>query len=271
MVLPLRPLEVSALVAEVAEQELLTRFRRLRSGEVWEKAAGDLVTTADLAAERRLARELTGLLPGSGFVGEERVAAGEVDLSATLAEDRPVWIVDPLDGTSNYVRGDDRFCLMVALMSAGSLLGSWLVAPAMNLTGTAWAGEGAFINGKPVSLARPSASPPRVVVTDPAYRTDEDHAQIARLRREGVALRDCSGVGVVYLELAQGLHDAAVFGWTNVWDHGAGLLLYREAGGSDLTGTGDAFALSGLNDAPLVLAPTGESCRRLRQVAVPEA
>ncbi len=264
--LPLRPSDVSALVAEVAQQELLTRFRRLKSGDVWEKSAGDLVTTADIEAERRLAAELTRLLPGSGFVGEEGVAAGDIDLAGVLAEERPVWIVDPLDGTSNFVRGDDRFCLMVALMSAGSLLGSWLVAPALNVTGMAWAGDGAFINGKPVSLTRPSPKPLRVVVTDPAYRTDEDHKQVARLERAGVALRDCSGVGVVYLELGQGLHDAAVFGWTNVWDHAAGLLLYREAGGQDVTATGTAFDVSGHNRPPLILAPTAESAGRLRSV-----
>jgi fructose-1,6-bisphosphatase/inositol monophosphatase family enzyme len=268
MVLPVRPLEVSALVADVAQRELLTRFRRLRSSDVWEKSAGDLVTTADVAAERLLAGELTRLLPGSGFIGEEGVAAGDVDLSAALAEDRPTWIVDPLDGTSNFVRGNERFCLMVALMSAGSLLGSWLVAPAMSVAGMAWAGDGAFINETPVSLVRPSASPLRVVVTDPDYRTDEDRAQIARLKREDLALRDCSGVGVVYLELVQGLHDAAVFGWTNVWDHAAGLLLYREAGGSDVTGTGAVFELSASNQPPLILAPSSELRHWLRKVTV---
>ncbi|HEU5160838.1 MAG TPA: inositol monophosphatase family protein [Streptosporangiaceae bacterium] len=264
----LRPLDVSALVADVAQRELLTRFRRLRSGDVWEKSAGDVVTTADIAAERRLARDLTRLLPGSGFVGEEGVAAGDVDLPAALAEDRPVWIVDPLDGTSNFVRGRDRFCLMVALMSSGSLLGSWLVAPAVRLTGMAWAGDGAYINGTPMRLMRSGASPLRVVVTDPAYRTDEDRAQIARLKRESVLLRDCDGVGVVYLELVRGLHDAAVFGWMNVWDHAAGLLLYREAGGRDVTGSGAAFGLAEPNRPPLILAPTLESSRWLRRVAV---
>lgn len=271
MMLPLRPHDVSELVADVAQKELLTRFRQLRSSDVWEKSAGDFVTTADIAAERRLADELTRLLPGSGFVGEEGVAAGDVDLSAALAEDRPVWIVDPLDGTSNFVRGSDRFCLMVALMSSGSLLGSWLVAPAMSLTGMAWAGEGAFINGTPVRLTPPSVSPLRVVVTDPAYRTDEDRAQIARLEHESVDLRDCSGVGVVYLELVQGLYDAALFGWMKVWDHAAGLLLYREAGGWDVTGTGAAFDLSDGNRPPLILAPTRESGDWLRMTALPGA
>jgi fructose-1,6-bisphosphatase/inositol monophosphatase family enzyme len=264
----LRPQDVSALVGDVARQELLARFRRLKSADVWEKSAGDLVTTADIAAERRLAGELTRLLPGSGFVGEEGVAAGEVDASAALAEDRPVWIVDPLDGTANFVRGDERFCLMVALVSAGSLRGSWLVAPAVGMTGMAWAGDGAFINGMPVNLEPTREPPPRVVVTDPAYRTDEDRAQIARLRRANLVLRDCSGVGVVYLELVQGLHDAAVFGWTNVWDHAAGLLLYREAGGCDVTGTGAAYGISERNRPPLILAPTGESGRWLRKVTL---
>jgi fructose-1,6-bisphosphatase/inositol monophosphatase family enzyme len=62
-------------VADVARQEVLSRFQRLRAADVWEKTAGDLVTSAELAAERRLAEELCGLVAGSVFVGEEGVAA----------------------------------------------------------------------------------------------------------------------------------------------------------------------------------------------------
>src|SRR6266540_1190144 len=93
----------------VAQGERMGRVRRLGTGEEWEKAPGDLVTAADLAAEARLAAELVPLVPGSAFVGEESTAAGAG--LAALGGDRPVWIVDPLDGTSNFVQGDERFCV----------------------------------------------------------------------------------------------------------------------------------------------------------------
>jgi fructose-1,6-bisphosphatase/inositol monophosphatase family enzyme len=265
MVVSLSPVDVSAVVANVAQREVMTRFHRLRLGDVWEKSPGDIVTAADVAVERRLAIELTELLPGSNFVGEEGVGADAGEL-ALLSGDRPVWIVDPLDGTSNFVRGNERFCIMVALAWRNCLIASWLCAPAVGLTGMAWAGRGAVVNGRRTVVMRARHRPLRVVVTDPAYRSDDDRAQISRLQREEVVLRACSGVGVVYLEIALGKHDAAVFGWTKVWDHAAGLLLHAETGGWATTGNGSPFRVAALNQPPLVLAPSAESGDWLRRI-----
>jgi len=252
---------VAEVVEAVAHQELMGRFRRLGTGEVWEKAPGDLVTAADVAAEARLAAELVPLVPGSAFVGEESTAAG-AGLGA-LGGDRPVWIVDPLDGTANFVRGDERFCVMVALAERGRLVASWLCAPALGLTGSAVAGRGAVVNGRPGAVAPAGPAPLRVVVSDPAYQSDEDRARIAALAGEGVPTYSCGGVGVVYLELAQGRHDGAVFGWTTVWDHAAGLLLHKESGGWSRTGDGSGFEVGAANAVPLVLAPTAALGDRL--------
>jgi len=257
---------VAAVVADVARQEVLSRFRRLRATDVWEKSAGDLVTAADVAAERRLAEELCGLVAGSVFVGEEGVAAdrGRLEL---LRGDRPVWIADPLDGTANFVRGNERFCVMVALALRGSVLGAWLCAPALGLSAMARAGGGAVADGRELRVPGSDPDPPRVVVTDPAYRTAEDDAVIARLAGAGLSLVPCSGVGVVYLELARGRHDAAVFGWTNVWDHAAGVLLHQEAGGYATTADGPGFPAAAGQKPPLVLARTAATAAGLRRIA----
>jgi fructose-1,6-bisphosphatase/inositol monophosphatase family enzyme len=258
--------EVEAVVADVARREVLSRFRRLRAGDVWEKAAGDLVTAADVAAERRLAEELGGLVPGSVFVGEEGVAADAGRLGL-LDGDRPVWIADPLDGTANFVRGDERFCVMVALALRGSVLGAWLCAPALGLSAMARAGAGAVAGGRALRVTGSTRTSPRVVVTDPAYRTAEDDAVIARLAAADLSVVPCSGAGVVYLELALGRHDAAVFGWTNVWDHAAGVLLHRETGGYAATADGPGFPAVAGQRPPLVLARTAATAGWLRELA----
>ncbi|WP_158263165.1 inositol monophosphatase family protein [Amycolatopsis sp. CA-128772] len=266
MGVPVRFGAVAAVVAEVARQEVLSRFRRLRAADVWEKAAGDFVTAADVAAERRLAEELCGMVAGSVFVGEEGVAAdrGQLEL---LRGERPVWIADPLDGTANFVRGNERFCVMVALALSGSVLGAWLCAPALGLSAMARAGAGAVAGGRTLRVPGGDRVPRRVVVTDPAYRTAEDDAAVARLAGAGLSLVPCSGVGVVYLELALGRRDAAVFGWTNVWDHAAGVLLHQETGGYAATADGPGFPAAVDRRPPLVLARTAATAAWLRRIA----
>jgi fructose-1,6-bisphosphatase/inositol monophosphatase family enzyme len=109
--------------------------------------------------------------------------------------------------------------------------------------------------------------PLRVVVTDPAYRTAEDDAAVARLDAAGLDLVPCSGAGVVYLELALGRHDAAVFGWTNVWDHAAGGLLHQETGGYADTADGPGFPAAAGHRPPLVLARNAATAASLRRIA----
>lgn len=258
---------VATVVEDVAREEVLARFRRLRPGDVREKAPGDLVTTADLRSEERLVRELSALLPGSACLREEDPES-RGDAERALAAGEPVWIIDPLDGTSNFVRGDTRFSVMVCLAAEHRLLGAWLSAPAVGLSGRAWAGQGAVVNGRQARpVWRRARESLRVVVTDAAYRTAEDDLQVSRLRHAGVALHDCSGVGVTYLELALGAHDAAVFGWTTVWDHAAGLLLHAEAGGWSAADERGRLRLLTEAGPPVVVAPDAEVGGWLRAVA----
>ena len=94
--------EVDRLVRLVAEREIIPRFGHLRSADIKEKAPGDLVTVADQAAEIALGEGLTAILPGSVVVGEEAVSANP-DVLKRLDDDAPVWIVDAIDGTHNFV------------------------------------------------------------------------------------------------------------------------------------------------------------------------
>ncbi|MBV8535357.1 MAG: inositol monophosphatase, partial [Alphaproteobacteria bacterium] len=95
------PEDVALIIRRVAEEQVLTRFRRLADHEIREKAPGNLVTIADTEAELALTSALMALLPGSLVVGEEAVALDPAVLDQ-LAGDEPVWIIDPVDGTMNF-------------------------------------------------------------------------------------------------------------------------------------------------------------------------
>jgi len=110
---------VARLIREVAETEILPRFRRLEEHHTWEKRPGSLVTVADEAAEKRLEDGLLRLAPGSVALGEE-AAEKDSSIFERLLDDEPVWIIDPVDGTKNFAAGRPEFAVIVACRGRGN-------------------------------------------------------------------------------------------------------------------------------------------------------
>ena len=134
---------VAQALAEVAEQEIMPRWRNLAAGDVREKTGpNDLVTVADEAAEHALAARLPDLLPGSIMIGEESVEKDR-GLLDVLKGDQPVWIVDPVDGTKNFAEGSDRFGVMVALVERDVTIAAVIYEPVTGRALMAEAGGGA--------------------------------------------------------------------------------------------------------------------------------
>jgi len=257
--------QVADIIARISQQEIMTRFGALRAADIGHKAAGEIVTVADLRTEQRLAAELTGLLPGSTVVGEEGVAADGRRLEL-LAGPRPVWVIDPLDGTARFARRDPHFATMVALVDQQRVIASWIHAPALGRAADAVLGEGARYAGQPRRLPGAAAGGRRVLVTDRDFQSDADRAQVARLVEAGYQVEPCRSAGTAYLDLLTGRFDAAVFGWTKVWDHAPGLLLHAEAGGISAAADGRPLRPAGGSEPPLVVAADAAALRRLREV-----
>ncbi|MCF2528809.1 inositol monophosphatase family protein [Yinghuangia soli] len=246
---------VTDLMMQVAGDEVLPRFGALAAADIAEKRPGDLVTVADRLAEERLTEGLTALLPGSLVVGEEAVHA-DPEALRRLDGDAPVWIVDPVDGTGAFVRGDERFCMLVALAQAGTLLASWTYAPALGILATARRGEGAVCDGRPVRVPehRADAGPLRLHMSDPEFLTPAQGAMLARLHGPDFTQQASTSAGLDYVDLVRGDTDGLVYAWESPWDHAAGLLLVAEAGGVSATLDGAPFKLAGGNALPLVVA-----------------
>ncbi|TWV44462.1 inositol monophosphatase [Streptomyces misionensis] len=262
-----RAADVEDAIRAAAAAEILPRFRCLTAADVDQKSGPhDLVTDADRLAEKRLTEALGALLPGSVVVGEEAVHANPATYEA-IRGDLPVWIVDPVDGTRQFVHGDDGFCTLVALAHRGVVLASWTYAAARGRLATAVRGRGAFLDGERLSAGAPAAGRDLVVATShPDYTTEAQKRALRPLWTDGVAPRPCGSAGLEYLAVARGELDAVAFSWEAAWDHAAGLLLVEEAGGTHLTRSGEPFRIGGGNALPFTAARDTATAHRLTEL-----
>jgi fructose-1,6-bisphosphatase/inositol monophosphatase family enzyme len=225
---------VAALIREVADAVVLPRHRRLVVGDVEEKSPGELVTIADREAEEALSGGLSRLLPGVPVIGEE-AAADDPSLLNLLPDAPRVWLVDPIDGTSNFVAGSDDFAVMVALVERGETVASWIHQPASGVTYQAERGAGAYCDGVRLGLGLEKQARPLAELRGAAlsrFMTLEQQAAVAT----GGAMLAAVGpghaaAGVEYPLVANGEQDFVLFWRTLPWDHAPGALLVTEAGG----------------------------------------
>lgn len=222
---------VSDVLQSACEATVVPRFLKLQAHEVVEKAKDELVTVADHEAEQLIAPQLLALLPGSRVVGEEACAADASLLDGL--DDGLVWLVDPLDGTANFVAGRPVFATMAALLHDGEPIGAWVFAPMSGERWVAECGAGTWRNGirmRCTDAVRDPADLRGAVLSK--FLPADLQAQIAsRADRLGALLPGMRCAGVEYPELITDTQQFAMFWRTLPWDHAPGSLLVREAGG----------------------------------------
>ena len=224
---------VELLMREVAEAVVLPRHRQLRDGDVQEKSPGELVTVADREAEHLLAAGLDRLLPGTPVLGEE-AAAEDPRLLTRVQERGPLWLIDPIDGTSAFVDGSDGFAMMLALVDSGDTVAAWIHHPVSGATYRAERGAGAYVDGgrlttAPSGTARSSlrgTALTRFLPEDLKRSVEQQCASMPHVSHGPAA------AGLEYPSIAAGLRDFTLFWRTLPWDHAPGALLVTEAGGT---------------------------------------
>jgi len=240
--------------AFAAAKNLKRDFGEVEQLQVSEKGPGDFVSHADIKAERTLRAELARTRPEYGFLGEE---GGE-----TKGDGRNRWIVDPLDGTTNFLHGVPHFAISIGLEREGEIIAGVIYQPISDELFWAEKGNGAFIDTPNARSRRLRVSgrkePARALVgTGIPHLGKGDHA--AYLAKLGVVMAKTAGVrrwGAAALDLAfvaAGRFDAYFEYGLQPWDVAAGMLLVREAGGMISDANGQPYELGG----PSLLATNG--------------
>ncbi|HKK30782.1 MAG TPA: inositol monophosphatase [Alphaproteobacteria bacterium] len=215
-------LPTDAITAIVRDAGALALAERAKGLTVEAKARQDFVTQADRAVEDLLRSKLTDLLPGSEFLGEEGGGARQAEL---------LWVVDPIDGTTNYIRGLPHWCVSVALLEGGEPRFGAIFAPTLNWFYSAEKDQGATRNGKP--LWRKPVEPTQALVDlgqSPRQTMAMFGAVMGGLRERGVQFRVIGSGALGIAMTASGEVDGFCEGHLWPWDVLAGMVIAREAG-----------------------------------------
>lgn len=259
---------VTEILNEAVATEILPRFRSLSADEVSEKSPGDLVTVADKRSEELITRRLRAVADVP-VVGEEATAA-DPGLTAALREAPEAWLVDPVDGTANFVAGSERFAVMAAFVRGGETVASWIVQPMLGHTYVAEKGSGAFRDGRRVRR-QPAPADPAKLRGDALTRflSEDEKAHVAaavpRFAEVGQATK-CAGVD--YPRLLDGERDFILFHRTLPWDHAPGSLLLAEAGACVRRPDGTEYRPG--DDGVGLLSAADEDCwKTVRELLLP--
>lgn len=249
-------------IARLGAAELMARFRSLDPDEVSEKARNDLVSAADLASERVMMDAIRSRFPDHSILSEE---AGR----STPTDDGPIWIIDPLDGTTNFVHGIPQFAISIGVSVEERVDFGVILDPCRADLFSAARGRGARWNGNPCRVSSREGLTGALIATGfpfKAHRLLDPYLAIFHdvfLRCKAIRRPGAAALDLAYT--ACGLFDGFFEFQLSVWDVAAGSLLVEEAGGAITDMNGGSEHLSSGN---VVCGPPGVHRQLLDVVAV---
>jgi myo-inositol-1(or 4)-monophosphatase len=216
---------ITDLLREAAATEIMPRFHHVQTSA---KADGSVVTETDAAVQSHLTQALARHFPGIPLLGEEMTADEQQRLLGNA--DRPVWVLDPLDGTSNYAGGFPGFGISLALIDGGQIVLGAILDPIRDECFCAMRGAGAWCNGRSIAPFAPGPGLGDCLAMIDFKRLPP--ARIPALFRPG-GFRSQRNLGTAALEwawLAAGRFQLYLHGGQKLWDYAAGYLIATEAG-----------------------------------------
>ena len=238
-------LNVMIAAARKAGRPLIRDFNELENLQISMKGPADFVTSADKRTEKILIEELSKTRPGYGFLGEEGGVVEGKDKSHR-------FIIDPIDGTTNFMHGVPHFAISIGLERDGQLVAGVLFNPVLDDLYYAEKGHGAYLNNKRLRVAGRKEMAPSLFATGLPFLGRPGHD---RALAEAAAIMDVSSgirrMGAASLDMAYvagGRFDGFWERGLKAWDIAAGIVLVREAGGmvSDLEGGGEMLNGGGI-------------------------
>tara|TARA_R110002095_G_scaffold94422_3_gene82283 strand:- start:86537 stop:87322 length:786 start_codon:yes stop_codon:yes gene_type:complete len=216
---------------------------------VSEKGRSDLVTDADFASQSAIVKHISELFPAHHMLGEEGLAQEE-------GESDYRWVIDPLDGTSNYVHGFPYYCVSIGLEHEGELILGVVYDPNRDEMFSAFRGQGAQLNGKPITTSRiPTLDQAMLVASLPVGTTGQDIAvdRFLRVLPEAQTLQRTGSAALNLCYVSVGRIEGYWSSNLKPWDMAAGVLICREAGGAVTSIEDASFSI----ETPSILATNG--------------
>ena len=221
-------LNVMIKAARKAGRSLVKDFREIENLQVAAKSAGDFVSRADLSSEKIIREELTTARPNYGWLGEESEPVDGTDPTRR-------WIVDPLDGTTNFLHGLPHWAVSIALEHKGEIVAAVILDPAKDELFVAEKGQGAWMNDARLRVSG------RVRMIESIFATGLPYAgrselpatlqDLARLLPATAGVRRWGAAALDLAYVAAGRYEGYWERRLHAWDIAAGILLVREAGG----------------------------------------
>jgi myo-inositol-1(or 4)-monophosphatase len=228
---PLPPAETDSVVTLV--RQAATHLPPAGRQAADRKADGSWVTTTDTAIQQALRDGLAARFPEHGFLGEEMPVAAQEAAWRECLDGRPTWVVDPLDGTSNFRMGFPVFSVTVALLVGGRTHFGVVFDPSRNETFHATRGQGAFLDDAPLALGADEAQPlANSLATVDFKRLPADIATRLACEPPYASQRSIGSVALDWCWVAAGRVQVYVHGKQKLWDYAAGQLILQEAGGA---------------------------------------
>ncbi|MCV2868255.1 inositol monophosphatase [Defluviimonas sp. WL0002] len=249
-------LNVMIKAARKAGRSLVKDFREVENLQVSAKGAGDFVSRADIAAEKIIREELMTARASYGWLGEETGAADGQDPTRR-------WIVDPLDGTTNFLHGLPHWAISIALEHKGEIVSAVVFDPAKDELFWAEKGAGAWMNDTRIRVSGRRVMAEALFATGVPFGTKKTlpatMRDLARLMPACAGVRRWGSAALDLAYVAAGRYDGFWERELNSWDMAAGLLLVREAGGfvsgvredQDIFDSGTIIAANGQLHEPL--------------------
>jgi myo-inositol-1(or 4)-monophosphatase len=219
-------LETCVTAARLGGQQLIAWRGRFQTRE---KGVADLVTDADIASQKAIQEVIAARFPSHAFLGEE-----SVDKDIIAQTEQLIWVVDPLDGTTNYVHGYPNYAVSVAVARGREILAGVIYDPVSDECYSAAAGRGATRNGQPIRVSNTAEIGQALVgVSLPArvLRQSPDLLDFVEIVQLCQAIRRSGSAALNLVHVAAGSLDAFWASHIHPWDVAAGVLLILEAGG----------------------------------------
>jgi len=227
-------LETAIAAAHAGGEALLAMAARRETLRVEAKAESDFVTAADRASEEKIVQHILSVFPEHQILAEEQTHGANAELSAASPATIQ-WIIDPLDGTTNFIHGVPNFCVSIAAKQGGQVLAGVVWDPVRRELFTATAGGGAFLNGKRIQVSASARLRDGLIATGFPFRTRHLLDSYFRMFQGFLSsARDLRRFGAAAIDLAYvaaGRFDGYWEYALNPWDFAAGILLVKEAGG----------------------------------------